>query len=98
MDPVAKGFESSSRLVDRVGVEIESDQKTIGCGRFENGFGVATAAERAIDDDGTGRQIELSKSFSEKDGLVVRMGRHDGRLPSIRSLGTVSLFVSSREF
>ena len=39
---------------------------------------MAAAAQRAVDDDGSGDESELSESFGEQDGFVVGHGRHGG--------------------
>jgi hypothetical protein len=86
-DAVAEGGESLASLADRVGIDVEADQDSVGCGAFEDRLCMAAATERAVDDHRAGLQVELFERFIEKDGYVVGSGRHAGRLPSIRPPG-----------
>jgi hypothetical protein len=51
-DAVAKGGESLAGLADRVGIDVEADQDSVGRGALEDRLGVTAAAERAVDDQG----------------------------------------------
>lgn len=66
----AEAREDASCLGERGGIDVESEKTAGRRGAFEDGLGMATSAERAVEEAASFAGIKLGEYFGQKNRLM----------------------------
>jgi len=68
--PIAETREYATSLGERCGIDVESKEPAGWRGAFEDGLGVASPTDRAIEEAATFAGIKLGEYFGQKNRLM----------------------------
>jgi hypothetical protein len=72
----AETTETAAGHLQGLGVAVERDQATIGCGPFEDRLGVAAVAQCGVDHEAPGRGVQQLEALGEQDRAMEVGGAH----------------------
>ncbi len=67
---VAEAFEDSARFRERCGVDVEPEKAAIRRATVEDGFGMPSPTDRAVEEAATFARIKLGEYFGQENRLM----------------------------